>query len=66
MANEVGLYPNRICHVKGTPNSEVKRSLIEFSFQKKEIVFESLTIETARHEYTPAYKELVKDFYLKM
>ncbi len=66
LAQEVGLYPNRICHVKGTPNSEEKRSLIEFSFQKKEIKFESLTIETARHEYTPAYKELVQDFYLKM
>jgi tRNA1Val (adenine37-N6)-methyltransferase len=27
---------------------------------------DELVIETARHQYTPEYIELTKDFYLKM
>ncbi|CAA0191338.1 methyltransferase [Tenacibaculum maritimum] len=60
------LYLNRVCHVKGTPTSDVKRSLLSFSFGKKELVRETLVIETARHEYTEAYIALTHDFYLKM
>ncbi len=66
LAAEYGLFPNRICYMKGTSTSEVKRCLMEFSFHKKEVVFENLTIEIERHQYTPEYVELVKDFYLKM
>jgi len=66
LASEVGLFPKRICRVRGANTSEVKRSLLEFSFQKNEIVFEELTIETSRHHYTKEYQDLVKDFYLKM
>ncbi|CAM1343992.1 tRNA1(Val) (adenine(37)-N6)-methyltransferase [Tenacibaculum amylolyticum] len=66
LAKEVGLYVNRGCHVKGNPNSEIKRSLLEFSFQQKEMVEETLVIEKERHQYTDAYIELTKDFYLKM
>ncbi len=60
------LFPNRICRIKGNPHSEIKRSLLEFSFQKKEIKIENLIIEIERHQYTTAYTALVKDFYLKM
>jgi len=56
----------RICLVKGTPTSETKRSLLEFSFQEKEIIKEELIIEVARHQYTQAYINLTKNFYLKM
>lgn len=66
LASEVGLFPKRICRVKGNPTSEVKRSLMEFTFEKSEIIQEELTIEISRHVYTEAYKNLVKDFYLKM
>ncbi len=66
LAKEHHLYPKRICRVKGTPNSEEKRSLIEFSFQQEEVTYESLTIELERHKYTSEYVALVKDFYLKM
>jgi len=66
LAEKSDLFPQRICHVQGTPVSEVKRSMIEFSFQKNEIEIETLIIETARHLYTKNYKELVQDFYLKM
>ncbi|MFD2822865.1 tRNA1(Val) (adenine(37)-N6)-methyltransferase [Lacinutrix iliipiscaria] len=66
LASEVKLIPNRILHVKGSPSSEIKRSLIEFSFHKSDIKTEELIIETQRHKYTEAYINLVKDFYLKM
>ena len=66
LASENGLFPNRICRVKGNSTSEVKRSLISFSFDKTETIFEELTIEISRHVYTKDYINLVKDFYLKM
>ena len=61
------LFLKRICRVRGTPESEIKRCLLEFSTVKPVMLKEeTLTIETDRHNYTPAYKELVQDFYLKM
>lgn len=67
LANEYELYPIKITRVKGTPTSEIKRSLLAFS-RNKTIPFpiDELIIETARHIYTPEYIELTKDFYLKM
>ena len=61
-----GLFPKRILHVRGQTNTEVKRSLIEFTFCSSETKINELTIETKRHQYTKAYIDLTKDFYLKM
>ena len=36
IAAAVGLFPNKITHVKGTPTSEIKRSLLELSFTRSE------------------------------
>ncbi len=66
MASEAGLFANRICRVRGTNTSEEKRSLIEFSFEKTVAKMEQLILENSRHNYTEAYTNLVKDFYLKM
>jgi tRNA1Val (adenine37-N6)-methyltransferase len=67
LANEYELYPIKITRVKGTPTSEIKRSLIAFVRDENAIILtDVLTIETARHIYTPEYTELTKDFYLKM
>lgn len=66
IANKNNLYLNRICQVKGNPTTEVKRSLLEFSFEKSDVVQEELTIEMGRHQYTEEYINLTKDFYLKM
>ena len=66
LASEAGLFPKRICRVRGNSTSEEKRSLLEFSYQRTEIEITELTIETERHKYTDAYRSLVKDFYLKM
>ncbi|WP_246454572.1 tRNA1(Val) (adenine(37)-N6)-methyltransferase [Hyunsoonleella aquatilis] len=66
LAEAVGLFPNRILHIKGNPTSKAKRSLMEFSFQKTTISTNTLIIETERHQYTEDYINLTKDFYLKM
>lgn len=66
LASEVNLFTNSILRVKGNPNSEIKRSLLEFSFYKSEITINELIIETSRHKYTQDYINLTKDFYLKM
>lgn len=66
LAKEKNLFPQRICYVKGNPNSEIKRVMIEFSFQEQEPKIENLIIEKSRHIYMEKYIDLVKDFYLKM
>ena len=66
LASKEHLFPNRILRVKGATHSEIKRSLLEFSFQETSIIPKELIIETARHQYTDDYIELTKDFYLKM
>ena len=66
IANHFKLFPSKITRVKGTPSSEVKRSLISFSKKQIEVKTDELIIETARHQYTEEYKNLTQDFYLKM
>jgi tRNA1Val (adenine37-N6)-methyltransferase len=66
LAKEEELFPFKITRVKGTPETEIKRSLIAFSRTEKEILIDELIIETARHKYTDEYISLTKEFYLKM
>lgn len=67
IAREYELYPIKITRVKGTPTTEIKRSLLAFSRNKNpDFPADELIIETARHQYTPEYIELTKEFYLKM
>ena len=66
IAEENKLYPNRITRVKGSINTAIKRSLLQFSFIKTEIAYSELTLELSRHNYTEEYKNLVQDFYLKL
>jgi tRNA1Val (adenine37-N6)-methyltransferase len=60
------LYVNKVCNVYPTSNSDIKRVLLEFSFIKKELFEEEITIEPIkRHEYSQEYINLTKEFYLK-
>lgn len=62
-----GLYVSRITNVSPTVGSQPKRVLLELSGKDSCILSEDdLVIETRRHEYSPEFTELVKDFYLKM
>ncbi|RNC87767.1 MAG: methyltransferase domain-containing protein [Winogradskyella sp.] len=70
LAQKAKLFPIRILHVKGNSESQIKRSLIEFGFIKKDTtsnpIKTELIIENGRHNYTEDYISLTKDFYLKM
>ena len=66
LAGKYKLFLNRVCRVRGTDNSETKRSMLEFSFHLKELEETTIVIEKGRHEYTKEYVSLTKDFYLKM
>ena len=37
LARKYGLFLNRVCRVRGTENSEIKRSMLDFSFYQKEL-----------------------------
>ena len=67
LAKEYQLHPFKIARVKGTPTTEMKRSLLAFSRNSiPNFPIDELIIETVRHIYTPEYVALTKDFYLKM
>ena len=67
LATEFELYPFKITHVKGTPTTEIKRSLLALSRNETtDLVVDELIIEIERHVYTPEYIALTKEFYLKM
>ena len=66
IALENHLFLSRICNVKGTANSPVKRILMEFNNSQDTILEENLVIEKERNNYTDKYIDLCKDFYLKM
>ena len=67
LAKEYELFPIKITRVKGTPTSELKRSLLAFQRSEiSEVEINELIIEIERHIYTEEYSTLTKDFYLKM
>lgn len=66
LAKSFGLFAHEILRVKGNTTSKIVRSLISFGFENIPSNFEELIIETGRHQYTDAYMNLTKDFYLKM
>ncbi|MBZ9629975.1 methyltransferase [Salegentibacter sp. LM13S] len=66
LAREFNLFPKKITRVRGNETSEIKRSLLSFSFKETTPEENELIIEISRHNYTEGYKNLVKDFYLKL
>ena len=66
ISKQNNLFLNKICRVKGNNNSDIKRSLLTFSFYKKQLDENNLIIETSRHLYTDEYINLTKNFYIKM
>jgi len=69
LAPKYGFSLTELVHVHPTPTSEPKRLLMHFIKQSTEnssILNSKLTIELARHQYTPEYIALTRNFYLKM
>ena len=64
---EVELFPIKVTRVKGSPNTKIIRSLLAFKrYELAVLTADELVIEISRHEYTPEYISLTKDFYIKM
>lgn len=60
------LFISRLCRVKPNPIKPDFRILIELTNTECTIREENLMIEFEKHhDYTPEYKELTRDFYLK-
>lgn len=66
LADNYGLYPQKITRIKGNPTSNIKRSVLQLGSTQTKIDTDELTIELERHEYTKEYRTLTQDFYLKM
>jgi len=66
LAKKNNLYISRITNVYPTPNSLVKRVLIELSKQECYLEENNLIIEKERHIYSDEFSALAKDFYLKL
>lgn len=67
LASANHLYICRQTDVIPTPEAAPKRLLVELSTTEENIKNrDTLTIEEARHQYTPEYIALTKEFYLKM
>ena len=60
---EVELFPIKVTRVKGTQNTKIVRSLLAFKrYELSVLTADELVIEISRHEYTPEYISLTKDF----
>lgn len=66
LTGEQQLFLSRLCRVKPNPVKPIFRILVEITKQNGPLDEEELMIEFEQHhDYTPQYKELTKDFYLK-
>jgi tRNA1Val (adenine37-N6)-methyltransferase len=66
LANINGLFLARLCRVKPNPVKPDFRILVELAKEQVAFQEENLMIEFEKHhDYTPEYRELTKDFYLK-
>lgn len=63
-AANYGLFCNKKLYIKTKPNNPIIRILIDFSFTKKRLVEETLSIHTSAGEYTDEYRALTAEFYL--
>ena len=73
LAPQYGFSLTHLTEVHPTPTAPPKRLLLQFVMQNSQlnhssllISHSSLTIEIARHQYTPEYIALTREFYLKM
>jgi tRNA1Val (adenine37-N6)-methyltransferase len=66
-AQEYGLFCNSVLKIRPLPTADIRRLIMTFSREKLKANEKFLTIERgARHEFTEEYKNITKDFYLKV
>ena len=64
-AESFGFYCQRKLYVKSTPQSPIKRILLELGKIPREYQESTVIIEMARHNYSAEFVNLIKDFYLR-
>jgi len=64
-AETFGFYCQRKLYVKSTPQSPIKRILLELGKISREYQESTVIIEMARHNYSAEFVNLIKDFYLR-
>lgn len=65
IASGAGLYPRRLCEVRGRESHPPKRLLLQLSRLSGSCECSSLTIHSSGNDYTEAYRHLTAPFYLK-
>ncbi|HPW65807.1 MAG TPA: methyltransferase [Salinivirgaceae bacterium] len=67
LAKNHGLYFKLVCAVRPIPNKEYHRALVQLSIKPCDTDFSKLVIEqNGRHQYSPEYISLTRDFYLNL
>ena len=66
LAEASRLYPARLTRVLPNPGKLPKRYLMKFSSNRFPMQTDEMSIEISRHEYTPEYIRLTRDFYLNL
>jgi len=66
-AASIGLYPSKQLSVITVPGKQPKRTLIEFVFDSEVVCDKKeLLLEEKRHQYSPEYIELTREYYLNL
>lgn len=65
-ATNAGLHLTKHTSIKGHATANAKRCLLQFEKEAAPLIKEELIIEEKRHQYTDAFKDLVKPFYLNV
>ncbi len=66
MAQEEGLYLKSRVDIVPKPSKKTNRIVIELGMSPQEYTHQQLIIRKENNDYTLAYKELTKDFYLAL
>jgi tRNA1Val (adenine37-N6)-methyltransferase len=66
LAKEVGLYVSRQLSFYSRKEKPQERWLFEFSFESKKVKEETLVLHGKGESWSEDYKELTKEFYLKL
>ncbi len=65
LGQKVGFFIRRVTSVYSKPGKAIHRMLIELALKPVEVIAEELIIESGNGAYSPQYKKLTAEFYLK-
>lgn len=65
-SSQFGWFEQQRVWVKGQESAKFKRLLMKFTKKQESLQESELILEEKRNHYTPAFTQLVKDFYLKL